>query len=78
MHVDCTTSRVLEACPLFSCRMCYIRKINMLIGGLPVLDAGSFGESCGAGTDSQACESPELPPGAAAAENYGATEGPAN
>lgn len=49
----------------------------MLIEGLPVLDAGSFGESCGAGTHSQACESPEFSPGAAAAENYRSTEGPA-
>lgn len=70
------TSRVFEACPLFSCRMCYIRKINMLIEGLPVLDAGSFGEGCGAGTHSQACESSEQPPGAAAAENKCTTEGP--
>lgn len=49
----------------------------MLIEGLPVLDAGSFGESCGAGTHSQACENPEFSPGAAAAENYRSTEGPA-
>lgn len=72
------TSRGFEACPPFSCRMCYIRKINMLIEGLPVLDAGSFGESRGAGTHSQACEGPEHPPGAAAAEDYRASEGPAN
>lgn len=50
----------------------------MLIEGLPVLDAGSFGESCGAGTHSQACKSPECTPGAAAAENYRAAERPAN
>lgn len=50
----------------------------MLIEGLPVLDAGSFGESRGAGTHSQACEGPEHPPGAAAAEDYRASEGPAN
>lgn len=75
--MDCMTSRVFQTCSLFSCRMCYIRKINMLIEGLPVLDAGSFGESCGAGTHSQACESPEFSPGAAAAENYRSTEGPA-
>lgn len=71
-------SRVCEACPLFSCRMCYIRKINMLIEGLPVLDTGSFGESRGAGAHSQACESPEHSPGATTAENYLPTEGPAN
>lgn len=50
----------------------------MLIEGLPVLDAGSFGESRGAGTHSQACESPECSPGAAAAENYRAPERPPN
>lgn len=72
------TSWVFGACPLFSCRMCYIRKINMLIEGLPVLDAGSFGESCSAGAHTQACESPEYPCGAAAAENYCTPEGLAN
>lgn len=72
------TSRVFEARPLLGCRMCYIRKINMLIEGLPVLDTGSFGESRGAGAHSQACENPEFPPGAAAAENHGAPEGPAD
>ena len=50
----------------------------MLIEGLPVLDAGSFGESRGAGAHSQACESSECSPGATAAENYRAAEGPAN
>lgn len=50
----------------------------MLIEGLPVLDAGSFGESRGAGTHSQACESAECAPGAAAAENHRPTERPAN
>ena len=72
------TSRVFEACPLFSCRMCYIRKINMLIEGLPVLDAGTFGESGGAGTHSEACQSPEHAPGAAAAEDHCAPERPAD
>lgn len=50
----------------------------MLIEGLPVLDAGPFGESCGAGTDSEACQSPQCPVGATAAENYRPAEGPAN
>lgn len=50
----------------------------MLIEGLPVLDAGSFGESSGAGTHSQACESAECAPGAAAAENHRPAEGHAN
>lgn len=74
----CLASQALEACPLFSCRMCYIRKINMLIEGLPVLDAGSFGESRGVGTHSEACQSTECSPGTAAAENYRTTEWPAN
>ena len=46
----------------------------MLIEGLPVLDAGSFGESRGAGAHSQACENPECSAGATAAENYRTTE----
>lgn len=37
---------------LASIAECYIRKINTLIEGLPVLDAGAFGESRGAGTHS--------------------------
>lgn len=50
----------------------------MLIEGLPVLDAGSPGESRGAGADAEACENLERGPGAAAAENNGAPEGPAD
>ena len=50
----------------------------MLIGGVPVLDSGPFGESRGAGAHAEACEGPELPPGAAAAEDRGSAEGPAN
>lgn len=47
----------------------------MLIEGLPVLDAGSFGESGGAGAHAQAREDPERPPGAAAAEDRCFAEG---
>lgn len=43
--------------------------------GLLVLDAGAFGESRGAGTHAQACESPEHRAGAAAAEDHGAPAG---
>lgn len=60
------------------CRMCYIRKINMLIEGLPVLDTGSLRESRGPGAYPQACANPELPAGAAAAEDHGTAEGPAH
>lgn len=50
----------------------------MLIEGLPVLDAGSSGESRGAGTHTEACENSERRPGAKAAENNGAPERPAD
>ena len=50
----------------------------MLIEGLPVLDAGSFGESRGVGAHSQACEGPEHAPGTTAAENYCLAEWLAN
>lgn len=50
----------------------------MLIEGLPVLDPGSLGESRGPGAYSQACANPELPAGAAAAEDHGTAEGPAD
>lgn len=50
----------------------------MLMEGLPVLDTGSFGESCGSGADSEACEGPQLPAGAAAAEDPGPAERPAD
>ena len=50
----------------------------MLIVALPVLDAGSFGKSSGAGVDSEARERPEHSAGAAAAENHRLAEWPAN
>lgn len=42
---------------LSRCGECYIRKINMLIWVLPVLDSGTLGEGCSVGAHAQACES---------------------
>lgn len=50
----------------------------MLIEGLPVLDAGAFGESRGAGTHPEAREGPEHPAGAAAEEDHRTPAGLAN
>lgn len=72
------TSRVSEGpSPVQRGRMRYIRKINTLIEGLPLLDAGSLGESGGAGAHPETREGPEHAAGAAAAEDRGSPEGPA-
>lgn len=56
----------------------YIRGGDVLTECVFPPDSGPSGESCGFRADTEACESPHLPPGATAAENTGSAERHAN
>lgn len=58
--------------------MCCVRGEDVLTVCVFPADSRPSGESCGFRADAEACESPQLPSGAAAAENPRSAERHAN